>query len=87
MSNVEVGGFEVHKKHNFVIELLEKKLSRLLMCCNEFLIHPPEKSKREIGYLRLCLSCFITFTCAGLHIGILLPSFFICHHETDSGDY
>lgn len=53
------------------------------MCCNEFLICPPEKSKWEIGYLSLCLSCFITFTCAGLHIGTLLPSFFICHRETE----
>lgn len=67
----------MHKKHNFVIELLEeKKLSAFHMCCNEFLIRSPEKSKWEIGYLRLCLSCFITFTCARLHIGILLPFFF-----------
>lgn len=54
----------------------KKMLSKFHMCCNEFLIYSPEKSKWEIGYLRLCLSCFITFTCAGLHIGILSPFFF-----------
>lgn len=34
------------------------------------------RNQNEKLDIYVCLSCVITFTCAGLHIGILLPFFF-----------
>lgn len=49
---------------------------RIFLCAvmsSSFVLQRNQNDK--IGYLSQCLPCFITVACAGLHLGVLLPSF------------
>lgn len=80
MSNAEARDFKCKRSTFSTLNCVKRvsghdELEYLPVCWNEFLICPQGKSKWTIGYLSQCLPCFITVACAGLHLGVLLPSF------------